>query len=141
MNETAGMLETRLRLIDRIRRVEHELSRDEQAKAAAALLEGRSHDLGNHIQIVKLSALELERRGRDRPDLAELLADLRQAAEQTSALLANLIAIARPPERSCRTPCAPRSSLRGPPWRGRSSCASSSTTPCIRSRPATSSRR
>ena len=100
MNETAGMLEARLRLIDRIRRVEHQLARDEQAKIAAALMRGRSHDLGNHIQIVKLSSLELERRAQDRADLSELTTDMRQAAEQASALLAEMFAAARSPERS-----------------------------------------
>ncbi len=99
MNETAGMLEARLRLIDRIRRIEHVLARDEQAAFAATLLKGRSHDLGNAIQIVKLSALELERRGQDRPDLVELLGDLRGAAEQATAVLAGMIAMARPPAR------------------------------------------
>jgi hypothetical protein len=100
MNETAGMLEARLRLIDRIRRVEHTLARDEQAKIAAALMKGRSHDLGNHIQIVKLSTLELERRAQDRADLVELLTDMRQAAEQATVLLADMFAAARPAERT-----------------------------------------
>jgi nitrogen-specific signal transduction histidine kinase len=100
MNETAGMLEARLRLIDRIRRVEHMLAREEQAKIAAALMKGRSHDLGNHLQIVKLSALELERRAQDRTDLVELTADMRQAAEQAATLLADMFAAARPAART-----------------------------------------
>jgi hypothetical protein len=100
MNETAGMLEARLRLIDRIRRVEHALAYDEQAKIAAALMKGRSHDLGNHIQIVKLSSLELERRAQDRADLVELITDMRQAAEQATAVLADMFAAARPVERN-----------------------------------------
>jgi hypothetical protein len=100
MNETAGMLETQLRLIERIRRVEHALARDEQAKVAAALMKGRSHDLGNLVQIVKLSALELERRAQSRADLVELTTDMRRAAEQASAVLAEMFAAARPPERS-----------------------------------------
>jgi signal transduction histidine kinase len=104
MIETAGMLQARLCLIERIRRVEHDLARDEQAKAAATLLRGRSHDLGNQIQIVKLAALELERRAGDRPELAELLADLRQAAERAAALLADLLAMARPPGRTVAGP-------------------------------------
>ncbi|HEU4610944.1 MAG TPA: hypothetical protein VFS15_02660, partial [Kofleriaceae bacterium] len=91
MNETVRMLEARLRLIDRIRRVEHVLARDEQANIATALLKGRTHALGNAVQIVKLSALELERRGQDREDLVELLGDLRQAAEQAGGLLAEMI--------------------------------------------------
>jgi hypothetical protein len=100
MNETAGMLEARLRLIDRIRRVEHALARDEQANAAAALMKGRSHDLGNHVQIVKLSSMELERRAADRADLMELVTDMRQAAEQATAVLADMFAAARPRERT-----------------------------------------
>jgi hypothetical protein len=100
MNETAGMLEARLRLIDRIRRVEHSLARDEQAKIAAALMKGRSHDLGNHIQIVKLTAHELERRAQDRADFLELITDMRQSAEQATALLAAMVAAARPAERT-----------------------------------------
>lgn len=104
MNETAGMLDARLRLMERIRRVEHQLARDEQATVAAALMKGRSHDLGNHIQIVKLSSLELERRAQGRADLVELLTDMRQAAEQASAVLADMFAAARPPERNAVGP-------------------------------------
>lgn len=100
MNETAGMLEARLRLIDRIRRVEHTLARDEQAKIAAELMRGRAHDLGNLIQIVKLSSVELERRAKDRPDLVELVTDMRQSAEQASTVLARMFAAARPEERT-----------------------------------------
>ena len=100
MNETAGMLEARLRLIERIRRVEHQLARDEHAKVAATLMNGRSHALGNHIQIVKLSSLELERRAQGRDDLVELLTDMRQAAEQATAVLADMFAATRPVERT-----------------------------------------
>jgi hypothetical protein len=100
MHETAGMLEARLRLIDRIRRVEHALARDEQANQAAALMRGRSHDLGNHIQILKLASLELERRAAERADLVELTTDMRRAAEQATALLADMFAAARPAERT-----------------------------------------
>lgn len=100
MNETAAMLEARLRLVERVHRVAYGLAREEQANVATALLKGRSHDLGNAIQIVKLSALELERRAKDRADLVELLADMRQAAEQAAALLADLLAAARPAERT-----------------------------------------
>jgi len=100
MNETAGMLEARLRLIERIRRVEHKLARDEQVKVAAELMRGRSHSLGNHIQIVKLSSLELERRAQGRDDLVELLTDMRQAAEQATAVLGEMFAAAQPVERT-----------------------------------------
>lgn len=99
MTETAGMLEARLRLLERIRRVEQELWRAEQARVAAQLMRGRSHELGNFIQIVKLSALELERRAGTKSDLSELLVDLRQTADQATALLADMFAAARPPDR------------------------------------------
>jgi hypothetical protein len=100
MNETAGMLEARLRLMERIRRVEHTLACDEQAKIAAQLMKGRSHDLGNLVQIVKLSALELERRVGDRADLVELTTDMRQAAEGAAGVLADMLAAARRAERT-----------------------------------------
>jgi hypothetical protein len=104
MNETAGMLETRLRLVERIRRVEHALARDEQAKIAAELMKGRSHDLGNQVQIVKLAALELQRRVADRADLVELTADMRQAAESAAGVLAEMFAAARPAGRTILGP-------------------------------------
>jgi hypothetical protein len=122
MNETAGMLEARLRLLDRIRHVEHALARDEQAKVAAALMKGRSHDLGNHVQIVKLSALELERRAQDRPDLVELITDMRQAAEQATAVLADMFAAARPIEREAVGPVVSHA-VRGAVEHGRGSVA------------------
>lgn len=100
MNETAGMLEARLQLVELIRRVEHTLARDEQAKIAAELMKGRSHDLGNLIQIMKLSAVELERRAKDRPELVELTTDIRQSAEQASAVLGRMFAAARTDERT-----------------------------------------
>ncbi len=56
------MLDARLGVIERIRRIEHLLARSEQARIAAALMKGFSHELGNQVQILKLSALELARR-------------------------------------------------------------------------------
>jgi signal transduction histidine kinase len=94
MNETAAMLETRLALIDRIRRVEHSLARDEQAHEAARLLRGRMHDLGNAIQIVRLASIEIEKRGT--AGLGDLVRDLRNAAEQAASALGNLIAASKP---------------------------------------------
>lgn len=124
MNETAGMLEARLRFIDRIRRVEHALAYEEQARIAAALMKGRSHDLGNHIQIVKLSSLELERRARDRADLVELITDMRQAAEQATAVLADMFAAARPAERNVVGPVV-TGAVRGAVEQGRTAVAGS----------------
>lgn len=99
MNETAGMLEARLGLIERIRREEHALAVHEQARVAAALMKGRSHDLGNMVQIVKLSALEIARRV-PQDDIQELVTDLTFAAEQATAVLADMFAAARPSDRT-----------------------------------------
>jgi len=101
MNETAGMLEARLGLIERIRKVEHALAHAEQARTASALMRGRSHELGNAVQILKLSALELTRRIGEigEPDLEELLADMNVAADQSTRILAQMIDATRPTER------------------------------------------
>lgn len=60
--ESAVMLDARLGVIERIRRMEHLLARSEQARVAAGMMKGFSHELGNQVQIVKLSALEIARR-------------------------------------------------------------------------------
>ncbi|HSD89100.1 MAG TPA: hypothetical protein VLB44_16340 [Kofleriaceae bacterium] len=102
MNETAGMLEARLGLIERIRKVEHALAHAEQARVASALMRGRSHDLGNAVQIIKLSALELSRRLSEldaNADLEELIADMNVAADQSAKILAAMIDATRPIER------------------------------------------
>jgi hypothetical protein len=93
------MLEARLGLIDRIRRVERALALEEQARVAAALMKGRSHDLGNLVQIVKLSALEVARRVQD-AGVQELVADMTGAAEQSARILNEMFAAARPTERT-----------------------------------------
>jgi hypothetical protein len=92
VNETAAMLEARLGLVDRIRRVEHGLAREEQAREAARLLKGRAHDLGNAIQIVRLASVEIEKRTGD--NVRDLIVDLRHAAEQSTTVLMDLIASA-----------------------------------------------
>src|SRR6478609_2880643 len=104
MNETAGMLEARLGLIERIRRVEHALAHSEQARTAAALLRNRSHDLGNAVQIVSLSAHELTRRVRDRTDVSDLVLEMSIAAEEATALLQDMIASAHPASRNVPGP-------------------------------------
>ena len=113
MNETAGMLEARLGLIDRIRRVEHSLAHVEQARVATALMNGRVHRLGNAFQIVQLSSLELARRldradvpanGNDDLDTKELVREMRTAADQAVALLTEMIAATRDTERSAAGP-------------------------------------
>jgi nitrogen-specific signal transduction histidine kinase len=98
MNETAGMLEARLGLIDRIRRVEHALAREEQARVATTLMRGRVHELGNAVQIVQLSAQELARRV-EAGETGDLVRDLRAAADHAAAVLADMIAATRPVRR------------------------------------------
>src|SRR4051812_26285798 len=92
----------RLALIERIHSVELALTREQHAIAAAALIRGRSHDLGNQVQIVRLASIEIERRAT--PEQAELIADMRSAAEQANATLAEMVNAARPPERSVTGP-------------------------------------
>jgi hypothetical protein len=104
MDETAGMLEARLALIDRVRRVEHLLARAEQARIASQLMKGFSHELGNQVQIVKLCALELARRatppgGQVPPNIAELVTDMTTAADQTASVLLQMFAATRPSDR------------------------------------------
>ena len=99
---TAELLEARLALVARVHHAELAATRGELAHAAAALVRGRSHELGNSVQIVRLAALELERRGAggDDPELRALLGDLSGAADQAATTLAELLALARPPERT-----------------------------------------
>ena len=107
VREPAEVLEARLALVERVRRAELAAVRHELAREAAALLRGRSHDLGNAVQIVRLASLELSRRieGTVEDDVRELISDLRGAAEQATDVLGQLLAIARPEERT--TPGAP----------------------------------
>ncbi len=105
MNETAGMLEARLGLLERVHRVEFALARDEQARVATALMRGRSHDLGNMVQIVKLSALELARRV-PQGDVAELVGDMSDAADKASRILGEMYEATRPAERALIGPPA-----------------------------------
>ena len=96
--ELAALLEARLALIARVRAVEVRLAQQEHARAAAALVRGRTHELGNQVQVLKLASMELERRLNG--EQAELLGDLRQAAEAANAALTSLLAAARPDDRS-----------------------------------------
>jgi hypothetical protein len=88
----------RLALIERIHTVELALAREAHTAAAAELMRGRSHELGNQVQIVRLASIEIERRAT--PEQAELIADMRTAAEQANIVLADMVNAARPPERS-----------------------------------------
>lgn len=93
-----GVLAKRLALFERLRRAEYDIARDEHARAAAALLRGRTHDLGNALQIVRLASLEIARRADGA--IAELVADLRRSAEEATAVLGELLAAARPAART-----------------------------------------
>jgi hypothetical protein len=88
--------EARLVLSQRQRRFEWELARDEQTRAAAKLVSGKTHDLLNLVQIVQLATLELEKRC----DAAakEFLDDLSRSAVDAQHSLAELMAVARPDE-------------------------------------------
>lgn len=105
MNETAGMLEARLGLIDRVRRVEHLLARGEQARIASQLMKGFSHELGNQVQILRLCAHELARRV-PQCEVTELTDDMTAAAERATATLAQMFAATQSSERDIVGPIA-----------------------------------
>jgi hypothetical protein len=86
--------EARLLLSQRQRRFEWELSRDEQTRAAAKLVSGKTHDLLNLVQIVQLATLELEKRCQ--PTAKEFLDDLSRAAADAQASLYAMMEVARP---------------------------------------------
>ena len=92
----------RLALIQRIHEVEVVLAREQHAATAAQLMRGRSHELGNQVQILKLASMEIERRAT--PDQAELLRDMRAAADQAVIVLDDMMAATRPPDRTTTGP-------------------------------------
>jgi DNA integrity scanning protein DisA with diadenylate cyclase activity len=87
-------LQVRLELLERVRTVELALAKAEHARAAASLVRGRTHELGNQVQILRLASIELERRATS--EQTELIADLRAAAEAANTALADMLAAARP---------------------------------------------
>lgn len=92
-------LHVRLELLGWLRAVELGLVRGEAARAAAGeLVRGRTHELGNQVQILRLASLELERRAT--PEQRELFDDLRNAGEAANTVLSDLLATARMPERA-----------------------------------------
>ena len=91
-----AMLDARLALVDRIRVVERRLAHAEQAHVALEVMRGQAHELGNAVQIVDLASGELVRRPLP-PEVAELVRDLRTAAQQATASLAAMVARANPP--------------------------------------------
>jgi hypothetical protein len=100
-----AMLRARLALVDRIRVVEHVLARADQSRMALELLGEHAHRLGNSVQIVDLASLELERRRV--PEVAELVADVREGATNATAALAAMLALAQPRPRPAGPPVAP----------------------------------
>ncbi|MBL0213776.1 MAG: hypothetical protein IPQ07_07830 [Myxococcales bacterium] len=81
-------------LIERQRRFEWDLARDEQTRAAARLIAGKTHDLLNLVQIVKLATAELAKRCD--PTGLEFIDDLTRAAIDAEASLKQVMAVARP---------------------------------------------
>jgi hypothetical protein len=102
--------EAHLALSSRQRRFEWELARDEQTRAAAKLVAGRTHDLLNLIQIVQLATLELEKRCD--ATAHEFLADLQKAAEDAQRSLSEVMAVARPEPVIVAARASVRSSMR-----------------------------
>jgi hypothetical protein len=86
--------EVRLVLAQRQRRFEWELARDEQSRAAAKLVAGKTHDLFNLVQIVQLASLELAKRCGDAGK--EFIDDLLRSADDATASLRALMEVARP---------------------------------------------
>jgi hypothetical protein len=86
--------DVRLSLAQRQRRFEWELARDEQTRAAAQLVAGKTHDLMNLVQIVQLATLELARLCGEGGK--EFIDDLQRAARDAQTSLAELMAVARP---------------------------------------------
>jgi signal transduction histidine kinase len=101
LSETPSMLEARLELVERIRNVEHAMAHAEQASTATGLMRGRAHDLGNAVQVVKLTSLELQHRVAElnRPDLVELITDMQSEADRATRVLGEMIDATRIPER------------------------------------------
>ncbi|HEY1558934.1 MAG TPA: hypothetical protein VGF94_29120 [Kofleriaceae bacterium] len=89
----------REQLLDRLRLLERAVARAAFAERAAELIRSRTHELGNHLQVVKLSSLVLENRC-TAPGSADVARELRASAERAAELLNELLAAARPEERA-----------------------------------------
>ncbi len=83
-----------LRLAQRQRRFEWELARDEQTRAAARFVAGKTHDQMNLIQIVQLSVEYLGRHCSEPGK--EFLADLERAGGDAQRSMRELMEVARP---------------------------------------------
>ena len=97
--------EALLAIVQRQRQFEWQLARDEQQRAASAIVAGKTHDLLNLVQIVNLASLEIERRSE--PSAREFLDDLLRAAEDAKVSLRQLMELARPERPIVHAPVAP----------------------------------
>jgi hypothetical protein len=86
--------DARLALAQKQRRFEWELAREEQARTAAKLVAGKTHDLMNLVQIVQLASDEIDRHCA--PPGKEFVADLTRAALEAQNQLRTLMQVARP---------------------------------------------
>lgn len=93
---------TKTELIQQQRRFEWELAKDEHTRAAATLVAGKTHDLLNLVQIVKLASGELAKRCD--PTGQEFVEDLTRAAGDAEASLKGLMEVARPERAVVRGP-------------------------------------
>ena len=96
MTKTEARVDALLVLSQRQRRFEWQLARDEQTRAAAKLVSGKTHDMMNLVQIVQLATLELEKRCD--ATAKEFLEDLQRAAADAQRSLTELMTVARPDE-------------------------------------------
>lgn len=85
--------EARLALVQRQRRFEWQLARDEQARTATKLVAGKTHELLNLVQIVQLATLELAKCCGEAGK--EFTNDLLRAAEAATGSLRELRELAR----------------------------------------------
>lgn len=92
----------RIALLERLRRFEWDLARDEQARSARQMLRGKVHDLLNFVQIVDLGSQALA--PHTAPAGEEFLVDLARAAADAKTAVHELQQLAhaedRPPART-----------------------------------------
>ncbi len=97
-----GITQARLALVQRQRRFEWALAREEHGRAASRLVAGKTHDLLNLVQIVQLATYELGRRGG--AAIQEFVDDLTRAAADATTSLRALMEAARPETAVARGP-------------------------------------
>jgi signal transduction histidine kinase len=101
-SSTTKMMKTeaRLALTLRQRRFEWALARDEQARTAARLVAGKTHDLLNLLQIVRLAGGQLAEHCNEESRV--ILDDLQRSADDARRSLGELMAVARAAEKRVR---------------------------------------